>query len=119
MAPQVLVLHVHHAEYMRSLRSPQGNLDLHLTPNGAGGHILDLHFSAAAGDPLQVKEVIAEFSRRDLGIEGLQRQATAIDEGHFRLTDISLKPHGRWQVKFDVLVSDFTQVAFFNELPIQ
>jgi len=92
-------------------------LALRLSPGRAGTNRLHVVVEDADGAPLEVLEVQARFASGERGIEPVSRRLEPAD-GHFTLETADLALPGTWQVRIDVLVTEFDKPIFAFELAI-
>lgn len=90
---------------------------LQLSPGRAGSNRLTVFVEDVGGNPLQVLEVQALFASSEHGIEAVSRRLEPAD-GHFVLDTGDMALPGAWQVRIDVLVTDFDKPIFGFELDI-
>jgi copper transport protein len=71
----------------------------------------DVQVLDAAFQPLIVKQVALVITNPTVGIEPIRRGATAVADSHWRIDDLRIPIAGRWNVRVELLVSDFDKVT--------
>ncbi|MBM3596916.1 MAG: hypothetical protein FJX35_01780 [Alphaproteobacteria bacterium] len=89
------------------------------TPGRAGRNAMAVGFESTAGNQILPREVTAVFTLSDRGIEAIVRRLEPDALGVYRLATIELAPPGLWQVRIDVLLSDFDKSILEVEVPIR
>lgn len=77
---------------------------------------LQIELSGADGLPLQAQEVSIAFSNPQAGIEPLVFSAITQSQGRWQVPVLHLPHQARWQVRIDVLVSDFERRSLDAEV---
>jgi copper transport protein len=77
----------------------------------AGGGQVVIRLTDPKLDPLPAKEVTLVLANETAGIEPLQRAATSLGDGRWRVDDLLIPVAGTWRVRVDVLVSDFEKIV--------
>lgn len=99
------MLHIHTAKGMAMIQlADQGGLDIRL--------------SGANGRPLVAQDVRVSLANPTAGIEPLQRQATRIEDGHWRVDGLTFPVGGAWTVRLNVLISDFESLPLEGTLTV-
>ena len=80
----------------------------------AAAFIMDADFS-----PLNAKEVTFVLSNPALGVEQIKRKASKRTDGAWLVSDLVLPLPGIWQVRLDVLISDFKIERIEGEIQIK
>ncbi len=93
------------------------NLILVATPATAGTNRIDLYFTGADGRPANAKAAELSATLPERGVEALRFDALPVEPGHFR-ADANLPLAGRWQVRADLLIDDFTKVGFRTRIAV-
>ena len=75
---------------------------------GARANVLVLD---GAFQPLTAKEVTLVLANPAAGIEPLRRSAAHAGASNWRIDDLSVPVAGRWNVRVEILVSDFDKVS--------
>ncbi|WP_051228683.1 copper resistance protein CopC [Pleomorphomonas oryzae] len=99
------MLHIHTAKGMAMIQ---------LTDHGG----LDIRLSTANGRPLVAQEVRVSLANPAAGVEPLQRQATRIEDGHWRVDGLTFPVGGAWIVRLNVLISDFESLPLEGTLTV-
>lgn len=90
--------HIHTAKAMA---------DLTVTPGRAGPVTVSAVIMTGEFDPLGAREVTFIFASTDAGIEPFRRAAERSNENTWLASDVVLPLAGKWQVRVDILISDF------------
>lgn len=99
------MLHIHTAKGMAMIQlADQGGLDIRL--------------SGANGRPLVAQDVRVSLANPTAGVEPLQRQATRIGDGHWRVDGLTFPVGGAWIVRLNVLISDFESLPLEGTLTV-
>ncbi|SCM70684.1 Copper resistance protein C [uncultured Pleomorphomonas sp.] len=99
------MLHIHTARGMAMIEiGGQGDLDIRL--------------SGADGRPLAAQEVRVSLANPAAGVEPLQRQATLVANGHWRVDGLIFPVGGAWTLRLGVLVSDFDSLSLEGTLTV-
>jgi copper transport protein len=109
-AAQPATLHIHTSEAMA---------DLTVTPGRAGP--ADVSAILMTGDfgALDAREVTFVFSSDEAGIEPFERRAEKPGDGSWRAAGVVLPLAGRWTVRVDILIDDFTLVRIAGDIDIR
>jgi copper transport protein len=104
------LLHIHTAKAMA---------DVNITPGRAGP--VDAEVTVMTGDfgPLDAKEVSLVFSSAAAGIQPIRRPASSLGNGNWRAENLVLPVAGVWQIRVDILVSDFEIVRLDGEIRLK
>jgi copper transport protein len=92
--------------------------NLAVMPGRAGLNTLELMVHDVKGMPIKSHEVTAEITKDDQGIEAFPRTAEAITGDRYQFAFVPMPYSGKWQVRVDVLVSDFEKAIFRFEVEI-
>ncbi|RAZ92169.1 copper resistance protein CopC [Mesorhizobium hawassense] len=106
-AAQPVSIHIHTLQAMA---------DLSITPGHAGEVAASVMIMTGDFGPLDAKAVTLVLSKPDSGIEPIKRPATKPGDGTWRVDNLVIPLPGRWNVRLDILVSDFEMVKI--EAPI-
>ncbi|MEI3854689.1 MULTISPECIES: copper resistance CopC/CopD family protein [unclassified Ensifer] len=81
---------------------------------------VDISINVATGDlePLTAKEVTLVLSKPDSGIEPFKRAAVRRGDADWRIERVNIPLAGPWQVRVDILVSDFEKVTLSDQINI-
>jgi copper transport protein len=107
--PQAAFLHIH---------SDKGMAELTLTPGDAGRATVWVVLVSAEGVPLEPKEVTLALSSPSTGIEPVERAMHRVSLGRWRTDDQIIPVPGLWQVRIDILVTDFEKLTLEDALEI-
>lgn len=94
----------------------QAMADLSITPGHAGPVAASMIIMTGDFGPLDAKQVTLVLSKPDSGIEPMKRAATKPGDGSWRVDNLVIPVPGRWNVRIDILVSDFEMVKI--EAPV-
>lgn len=108
-AAQPLHVHVHTEKAMA---------DLQFAPATADGRRVTAILLDGEFRPLSAKEVVLVLSKSDAGIEPL-RLTARLEAATWRIDGVRLPISGRWQVRVEVLVSDFEKVTLEDEIELR
>jgi copper transport protein len=100
------------------IHTDKGMADVTLNPGRAGTSTATLILLSDSGVPLEPKEVTLRLSNRAAGIEPLERPARRVGAGEWSV-DLSIPVSGRWQVRVDVLVSDFDKLMLEGSIEVR
>lgn len=81
-----------------------------LSPGRTGRNRLTVRLAGPDGKPLVLKEVTAELSLPDAGVEAISRRLAEAEPGTYQLDGLELPVAGRWALRLDLLVSDFEKL---------
>jgi copper transport protein len=121
--PRALASHAEHsaaprADYAVHTSADGRSLVAVVAPARRGTNQLTLYFSSADAQPLAPKEVDVRWSLPSLGLEPLRAVAAAQPDGTYRIDTMNLPAPGRWDLRVDALIDDFTKVIFHARLDI-
>ncbi len=114
-APEVVSTHIHTSAVMAELSLAPSLLDQH-SPGARAPLQLDL--SGPDGLPLRAQEVDIAFSSPEAGIEPLIFSAKAQGQGRWQVPVLHLPRQARWQVRIDILVSDFERLRLETDVQL-
>jgi copper transport protein len=100
------------------IHTPSAMADLTVTPGRAGPVTASVVLQSGEFGPLAAKEVTLELANPALGIEPIRRSARLVGEGPWQTDSFAIPASGRWQVKIEVLVTDFDRVTLEGTLDI-
>jgi copper transport protein len=109
-AAQPAALHIHTSEAMA---------DLTVTPGRAGAVEVSAILMTGDFGPLDAREVTFVFSNDEAGIEPFERRAEKPGDGSWRAAGVVLPLAGRWTVRVDILIDDFTLVRIAGDIDIR
>lgn len=99
------------------VQSPQAMVDLsYLPPQRGGAAMLTLRLLAPDAKPLSAQAVEVVFSDPEAGIEPIAYPAQRAEDGSWQVHDILLPRRDRWDVRIDILVSDFKRIGVSTTL---
>lgn len=93
--------------------------DLTLTPGRAGPVKATLRLLREDFTPLPAKEVTLTLSDPAAGIEAMTRPARSAGDGTWQADGFHLPVGGRWEVRIEVLVSDFEKIVLDGPVLVQ
>jgi copper transport protein len=94
------------------------HLVLVATPAATGDNRIDLFFTDDRNRPVAGQGVELSLALPEQGIEPLHLVAEAIEPGHYRAQSL-LPLAGEWQVQVDLLIDDFTKLAFQTRIVVE
>ncbi len=97
------------------LHSQAAMADVSVQPGRAGPVAVAIYPMTADFAPMEAKEVTLVLSKADAGLEPLRRAATRVD-GVWRIDDVQIPLAGVWQIRVDVLISDFEIAKLSGEV---
>ena len=109
-AESVVQLHIHGEKAM---------VDLAIEPAGAAGRRIGVSILDGGFAPLPAKEVTLFFAKPDAGIEPLRMPATRIEDVSWRVDAVQLPLAGVWQVRVEILVSDFEKITLEDTVELR
>lgn len=103
-------VHIHTAKAMA---------DINITPGRTGP--VDAEVTVMTGDfgPLDAKEVSLVFSNAAAGIQPIRRPASRQGHGNWRVENLVLPVAGVWQIRVDILISDFEMARLNGEIKLK
>jgi copper transport protein len=104
-----LAVHVH---------ASQGMLEVKVSPGVAGTDDFSIELMDSEGVPLVAKEATVILSLPERGIEPLERAATLGADGGWQVRDVPLAYPGRWHLRFEALVTDFSKIALEGDIDV-
>ncbi|PSJ60834.1 CopD family protein [Pseudaminobacter soli (ex Li et al. 2025)] len=93
--------------------------DLTVAPGRAGPVTVSAAIMTGDFGPLDAKEVSFVFSNPAAGIEPIKRKAMKPGDGTWRADDLVLPLPGTWNVRVDILVSDFDIARLEGKIEIR
>jgi copper transport protein len=85
--------------------------DITITPGRVGVTNIAIFPMLPDMTPIEAKEVELLISKRDSGIEPIRRMAEKIPTGGWRVNGLAIPLPGVWDVRLELLVSDFDKVV--------
>lgn len=92
--------------------------ELVLIPGHVGLNTVEISFSNNKG-ALMPPEVTLHWASADAGIEPLKQMAEKTMEGVYRVADVNLMIPGKWEIRIETLIDDFTLRNFETTLTIE
>ncbi|GLK77881.1 copper resistance protein C [Methylopila jiangsuensis] len=83
-----------------------------------GGSPMTIALRKAGGAPLDPKAVTLVLSRADAGLEPIRRDAARTGDGAWEVAEAPLAVAGRWRLRLDLLIDDFTLTRLDGELVV-
>ena len=68
--------------------------------------------------PLAAKELTIVLANPAIGIEPMQRHGVSEGDGFWRIDDLRIPAAGRWQLRVEILVSDFEKLVLNEEVDL-
>ena len=109
-AETTVYLHIHGEKAM---------VDLAIEPAGAAGRRIGVSILDGGFAPLPAKEVTLFFAKPEAGIEPLRMPATRIEDVSWRVDAVQLPLAGVWQVRVEILVSDFEKITLEDTVELR
>src|SRR5262249_49498981 len=104
-------LHIH-------IHGDRAMADLTVTPSVAGRDIVVTVLDGQFG-PLRAKDVTLVIARPESGIEPLRLPAGRLDESRWKIDRVQLPVLGDWQLRLEILVSDFDKIVLEDRIVIE
>jgi copper transport protein len=104
---------------MLDLEAPAGMAMLTFTPGRAGPLDVAVALMAPSGQPLAAKGVTLVLSDPAAGIGPLRHAARAAGPGQWRIAGLTVPAPGRWKVRVEVLIDDFTLLPLEGEVALR
>jgi copper transport protein len=101
------------------LHGARGTAELRLEPGRAGPVHIGVTLLGLDGHPMRAKEVTLGMSHPAAGIEPIERKADRTGESAWEVREFLVPVAGQWQVRIDVLVSDFEKVVMEGAVAIR
>lgn len=108
VAEQPVSVHIH---------SDKAMAEVTITPGRAGPVEVSAFVMAPDFSAMVPKEVVFVFSNPQVGVEPMRRKA-ALSDGVWRSEGVILPLPGQWQLRIDVLISDFEMVKLQEVIEI-
>ena len=100
------------------LHSAAAMADVSVKPGRMGPVAVAIYPMAADFSPMKAMDVTLVLSKADAGLEPLRRAATEID-GVWRIEDLQIPLAGTWQIRVDILISDFEIAKLSGEMQLK
>jgi copper transport protein len=97
-------VHVH-------IHSSKAMADLTIEPEDGDDRRIIVTILDGQFGPLSAKEVAVVFAKPEARIESLRLPATPVEDTNWRIDHVRLPMLGNWQVRIEILVSDFEKVT--------
>jgi copper transport protein len=94
------------------------HLILVATPAATGDNQLDLYFTDDQNRPVKGEGAELSLTLPEQGIEPLRLAAEPVEPGHYRARS-RLPLSGEWQAQVDLLIDDFTKLAFQTRIAVK
>lgn len=107
--PATVSLHVHTDKALAQIT---------VDPGRPGMTSMAIRLVSPSGAPIAAKEVAVALSNPTAGIEPFERRAVQASPGNWRIEDLVFPIAGSWQVRIDVLVSDFDKIMLEGTIEI-
>ena len=101
------------------IHSARGTAELRLQPGRPGPVRIGVTLLGSDGHPLRAKEVTLGMSHPAAGIEPIERKADRAGDSAWEIREFLVPVAGQWQVRIDVLVSDFDKVVMEGAVAIR
>jgi len=93
------------------IHSSKGMAQIDIEPVRARGAQVEIMALDGEFLPLAAKELILVLSNPTAGIEPMQRSAINQGDSMWRIDDLRIPVAGRWQLRVEILISDFDKVV--------
>jgi copper transport protein len=112
--------HAHHAgrDYAVHAAARGHHLVLVATPAATGDNRIDLFFTDDQNRPVEGQGAELSLSLPGHGVEPLRLDPEPIEPGHYRAQSLLPLP-GHWQVQVELLIDDFTKLAFRTRIAVE
>ncbi|WP_046867207.1 CopD family protein [Microvirga massiliensis] len=100
------------------LHTPQAMAEVTLVSGHTGPARARIVLVGSSG-PLDPKEVTLSLSNGSAGVEAIARPAARVGPGEWEVRDLVLPVPGRWDVRVEVLVSDFEKAVLEGGLEVR
>jgi copper transport protein len=104
-------LHVH-------VHSEKAMAEVSIAPGRPGPVSVSIAIQDGEFGALDAKAVTLSLSNPAAGIEPIKREATHLEGALWRVNDFTLPAPGTWQVKVDILLTEFSQVTLQAPLTV-
>jgi copper transport protein len=98
--------------------APGGQATLTLVPGRPGANRLEARVTDTTGAPVAAKEATVAMALPEAGIEPGRFRAATLRPGVYVAEGIAVPRAGRWRLRLDLLVDDFTKLTFEGELVV-
>lgn len=116
--PRALLLANEQAAFVH-IHTNKAMVNLSVTPGHAGRVSASMDFLSGDFGPLVPQEVTLSFARPQAGVEAITRSAERGSDGVWRAGPFVLPQAGSWEVRIDVLVSDFDKAILDDRIEIR
>jgi copper transport protein len=100
------------------IHTPAVMAEITFAPGRAGPTAATLSLMSGDLGALDLKEVTVTLANPGAGIEPMERKAVRMPDGQWRAEGLVLPVAGRWQVRVDVLVSDFEKMTLEDTVEV-
>jgi copper transport protein len=98
------------------IHGDQAMADLTIELAGVAGRRITVTVLDGQFGPLPAKEVTVLLAKPDAGIEPLRMPATHVEGASWRIDHVQLPAGGNWQVRVEILVSDFEKITLEDKI---
>jgi copper transport protein len=98
--------------------APGGQATLTLVPGRPGANRLEARVTDTTGAPVAAKEATVAMALPEAGIEPARSRAAMPRPGVYVAEGLAVPRAGRWRLRLDLLVDDFTKLTFEGELVV-
>jgi copper transport protein len=117
--PRALAVAAAAAEPLRvHIHSEKAMADVSIAPGKPGPVNVSIAIQDGDFGPLEAKAVTLSLSNPEAGIEPIRREASHLDGALWRVNGLTLPARGTWQVKVDILLTEFSQVTLQAPLTV-
>lgn len=100
------------------IATPAGQATLSLLPGRAGSNRLEAQIMDGNGEPILAREGSIAWSLAAAGIERQQAALVLPAAGVATATGLALPRGGRWQLRLELLIDDFTKLIFAGQIDV-
>ncbi len=116
--PRVLAEMAARPEFVH-IHTQKAMADITVTPGRAGPVAVSIMVMTGDFGPLDPKEVALVLANPAAGIEPIKRRAARTDDGRWQVDGLVLPLAGAWDLRVDVLISDFEMVRLDSPIQIR
>ena len=99
--------------------SRHGRAEITVSPGRRGVNRIEAVVTDASGALLTAQEASVEVAAPEAGIEAARTVAVMLGPGHYVAHGLALPLSGRWHLRLDLLVDDFTKLRFEGEVVLE
>lgn len=103
----------------RHIHTPQAMVELSLSPGRVGPVTIVMSLMTGDFGALDPKEVTVSLENARAGIEPMERRAERGADGTWQVDGLVIPVPGRWQLRVDVLISDFEKATLEDAVEVR